>query len=445
MTVEADYDLVGVGIGPFNLGLAALTSDVADLRTAFFDEHHEFSWHPGIMVDGATLQVPALADLVSLVHPTSRWSFVNYLHCHDRLYAYSFWGSGNPLRVEYDDYCHWVARSLPSCRFESRVEAFCWDDDLAAFAIDVVCADGRHEVVTSRHVVVGIGTEPVMPQAMSSGQSRVFHSSDYIYRQADLASYRDISVVGSGQSGAEVFLDLLGRQPRHGWRLRWITRSPEFIPLAYSKLGLERFTPDYTRFFYSLQQDVKDRILPGQWKRYNAIDDDTLAAIYNLLYERTAAGRSSNVELCPGHEVVSLTEDADGCELTCRQVLQESDVLLRTDCVVAATGYKPRSPECMKPMIAKVELDSSDRFVVGLDHSLRLDAAVGGSVYVQNAEAHTHGLSAPDLGLGAYRNATIINAIVGRDVYRTPERSAFTVFAPPSSQVALSGQGTEAT
>jgi lysine N6-hydroxylase len=39
---------------------------------------------------------------------------------------------------------------------------------------------------------------------------------------------------------------------------------------------------------------------------------------------------------------------------------------------------------------------------------------------VQNAERHTHGVGAPDLGLIAWRAATILNSL--------PERTAFTTF-----------------
>src|SRR3546814_15613868 len=79
------YDLFGVGIGPFNLSLAALADGVPELRCLFVDQRAGFAWHPGLLLDGAMLQVSFLADLVSLVDPTSPWSFLAYLRAHDRL------------------------------------------------------------------------------------------------------------------------------------------------------------------------------------------------------------------------------------------------------------------------------------------------------------------------------------------------------------------------
>ena len=108
------YDLVGVGIGPSNLSLAALADRVPGLSTLFLDDNPEFSWHAGMLLDGSTLQVPFLADLVSLVDPTNPWSFLAYLRERDRLFGFYFAERLRIPRREYDDYCRWAARSLPS-------------------------------------------------------------------------------------------------------------------------------------------------------------------------------------------------------------------------------------------------------------------------------------------------------------------------------------------
>ncbi|MCS0637397.1 lysine 6-monooxygenase, partial [Streptomyces sp. LP05-1] len=41
---------------------------------------------------------------------------------------------------------------------------------------------------------------------------------------------------------------------------------------------------------------------------------------------------------------------------------------------------------------------------------------------------HTHGVGAPDLGLAAWRSATILNALTGTEPYPLPGRTAFTSF-----------------
>lgn len=208
------YDLVGIGIGPFNLGLAALAEPLADVRALFLEAKPSFSWHPGLLLDGATLQVPFLADLVSLVDPTSRWSFLNYLREHDRLFPFYFSERFHVPRREYDHYCRWVADSLPSCRFGARVDGLRWDGD--SFAVSY-----GSEQVRARNVVLGVGTEPVVPSALAGVLGKeVFHAGQYLTHAPALDGAQDVTVVGSGQSGAEVFLDLLRQQPSTGWRVR---------------------------------------------------------------------------------------------------------------------------------------------------------------------------------------------------------------------------------
>src|SRR6478736_1247003 len=60
------YDFVGIGLGPFNLGLACLTEPIAELDGVFLDSKPDFEWHAGMFLDGAHLQTPFMSDLVTL-------------------------------------------------------------------------------------------------------------------------------------------------------------------------------------------------------------------------------------------------------------------------------------------------------------------------------------------------------------------------------------------
>jgi len=79
------HDFVAVGVGPFNLGLAALSAPIDGLDGAFLEQRPEFDWHPGLMIEGATIQVPFLADLVSMADPTSPFSYLNFLKQRGRI------------------------------------------------------------------------------------------------------------------------------------------------------------------------------------------------------------------------------------------------------------------------------------------------------------------------------------------------------------------------
>jgi lysine N6-hydroxylase len=424
-----EYDLVGVGLGPFNLGLAALAEPVTGLRTAFFDGRGAFRWHPGLLLDGTRLQVPFLADLVSLVDPKSRWSFLEYLRVHDRLFPFYFAERFHIPRREYDHYCRWVAESLQSCRFGTQVTAVRWD--AGRFLVETRdSATGVPSTVAARNVVLGVGTEPVVPRPLEPLLGKhVFHASEYLEQAPALTGARDVTVVGSGQSGAEVFLDLLRRADEAGWHVRWLTRSPALAPMEYSKLGLEHFTPDYTRYFRQLPEAVRDRLLPAQWQLYKAISADTIAEIHDVLYERSVGGGWPEVTVTPNMEITNAAAlDGNGYALTCRQTEQGHELTVRTDRVVLATGYAARRPRLLDPLAGLIRFDGRGRYQVDGNYRVALDPRITGSLFVQNAETHTHGVGAPDLGLGAWRSATILNTLTGGRAYRLPARTAYTSF-----------------
>ncbi|MBE9373495.1 SidA/IucD/PvdA family monooxygenase [Saccharopolyspora sp. HNM0983] len=424
------HDLVGVGIGPFNLSLAALGDRVPGFDAVFLDENSEFSWHPGLLIEGTTLQVPFLADLVTMTDPTSPWSFLAYLKAHDRLFPFYFAEDFHIPRSEYSHYCRWVAENLPSCRFGTRVAAVGWNAAHEAFEVEYEhVRTARRERLLARDVVLGVGTAPVVPSAFDEVAGKeVFHASSYLDKRESLREAEDITVIGSGQSGAEVFLDLLRRQEETGWNLRWLTRSPAFAPMEYSKLGLEHFTPDYTEYFHGLDQSTKDSLVPRQWQLYKASSADVLAEIHDCLYRRNIGGARTGAELMPNVAVTGARRDRDGISLSCHQVEQDRGFPVTTDRVVLATGYAAEQPDCLDPLDGLIDRDEHGRYQVSADYRVALDSSVGGRLYVQNAEMHTHGVGAPDLGLGAHRAARILNSLTGSEIYQLPRTTSFTTF-----------------
>ncbi|MFC9430307.1 lysine N(6)-hydroxylase/L-ornithine N(5)-oxygenase family protein [Streptomyces sp. NPDC056987] len=441
------YDLVGVGIGPFNLSLAALADGVpgGGPRTLFLDARPAFSWHPGLLLEGTILQVPFLADLVTMADPTSRWSYLNYLREHDRMFPFFFSERFHIPRREYDHYCRWVTENLPSCRFDARVTELAWDESADVFLVTHRSAAGTVSSVRARQVVLGVGTNPVVPEPLrpyldahtDSGTGdgpRVLHSAEYRAHRARLAGLDDVTVVGAGQSGAEVVLDLLRHQDGGGAGgpyVRWLARTPAFAPMEYSKIGLEHFTPDYIRYFRALPEARRERLVREQWQLYKGVSEETLGEIHDELYERTIGGTEPRAALHPGVAVEAAERGADGYVLTCRHTEQDERFEVRTSAVVSATGYEAARPDFLDGLAKLVDWDERGRYRIDGDYRVALDPRVSGTLYVQNAELHTHGVGAPDLTLGAWRAATILNAVAGRTVLRVPERAAWTTFGTP--------------
>lgn len=430
--MSSTHDVLGIGLGPFGLSLAALADGVEGLDAVFVDQQESFSWHPGLLIEGATLQVPFLADLVSLVEPSSRWSMLSYLKERGRLFRFYFAERFLVPRREYDAYLRWAAGALPGCQFGTRVEAVHWDARADRFRVTCRAVATREVTTyTARNLVLGVGTDPVVPDAFRDVLGKqVMHVADYLDHRPLLHDAERVTVVGSGQSGAEVFLDLLRSQPQTGTTLSWLSRTAAFAPMEYSKLGLEHFTPDYTAYFHGLPAATRESLVPQQWQLYKGISADTIAQIYDLLYERTVDGRRVPAELRPGVGVTSCRRDGEGLILDCRHIGQNRQFQVGADAVVLATGYAAQRPAFLDPVLPLLELDEHGRYQVGADYCIETAPQVTGRIFVQNAETHTHGVGAPDLGLGAWRAATILSSITGHDLLPA-HAGAFTSFGAP--------------
>lgn len=429
-------DVLAIGCGPFNLGLAALASTVDDLNVLVVDSAPEFRWHPGLMFEEAKLQVSFLSDLVSLVDPTHPMSFLAYLADADRLYPFLVREQFFPTRREYEAYLRWVVERLSSLRFGTTVDEVRWDTERQLFDVSLTASDGTVSRVSAGHVVVGVGTEPAIPAALDTTSNALIHSSEYLFHQGAAHKAGAVTVIGSGQSGAEIVIDLLEANLNGGPAVQWWTRTQWFAPLDFTKLSLEMTTPGYMDYFHGLPEATRDRVRAGHWQFHKGISSDTLERLHDLLYRRELHEKLPPVRLRNGVAVEGLDTQTDG-RLRIRGRHNDTGALLAhtADLVIAATGYRPRKQDFLAPIDDRLQRDSQGRLAVESDHSVAADGDLSGRVFVANAEEHTHGVSAPNLDIGAMRNAKILNAVAGREVYRLQRNTAFTSFAVTDEEV----------
>ena len=93
-----------------------------------------------------------------------------------------------------------------------------------------------------------------------------------------------------------------------------------------------------------------------------------------------------------------------------------------------ATGYAARVPAFLDPVRDRLCWDAQGRYAASPTYAVDV---TGREVFVQNAEEHSHGFVAPDLGMGAYRNSVIVAAMTGREVYPVEKRIAVQSFGVP--------------
>ncbi|WP_273852871.1 lysine N(6)-hydroxylase/L-ornithine N(5)-oxygenase family protein [Guptibacillus spartinae] len=429
MDTTKRYDLVGIGIGPFNLGMAALAED-SEVDAVYFDQKEEFNWHPGMLIDGADLQVPFLADLVTIADPKSPYTFINYLHEHDRLYQFYFFNKLDIPRKEYNAYTRWVASKLSNCFFGKKVTDVNYVKEKECYDVTIEeVKTGSTDVIQANHVVLGTGSVPNIPEGFEAYPVEdVLHTNHYLFHEKELKKSTSITVVGSGQSAAEVFYDLLHDQERYGYRINWLTRSAGFFQLESAKLGQEVFSPDYVSYFHGLSFDERTDALSTLGTLRKGIDPSTLKNIYHLLYHRSSEQRL-DLMIQPLTEVNGVKKIDEHYELNCRQWQEDHEFQVNTEKMVLATGYKPHFPEWFKRIENEIEWEDEKRFKVERDQQLVFKDGRKNHIFSLTNLDHSHGTGATNLALSVERNKRVLNAIAGKTLFKVNTNTVFQQFS----------------
>ncbi|MDX3098810.1 lysine N(6)-hydroxylase/L-ornithine N(5)-oxygenase family protein [Streptomyces sp. ME19-03-3] len=427
------HDFIAIGLGPYNLGLACLTEPIDGLDGVFLESKPDFDWHPGMLLDFATLQTPFMADLVTLADPTSPYSFLNYLKESGRLYPFYIREMFYPVRAEYNLYCRWAAAKLRSVRFGHTVTRVEYTEAAGLYTVVSETAGGtvRHR---ARHLVLGTGTPAYLPPACQGLGGDLIHNSVYLEAKQRLQQKRSITVVGSGQSAAEIYYDLLAEADTRGYQLDWVTRSPRFFPLEYTKLTLEMTSPEYVDYFHALPEATRYRLEAEQKGLVKGIDADLINGIYDLLYQKSVTGPvPTRLFTNSALSSASYDENLGSYTLGFHHTEQQRGFTLTTEGLVLATGYRYTPPGFLEPVHDRLRFDGQGRFDLARNYSID---TTGRGVFLQNGGTHTHSITSPDLGMGPYRNSWIIRELTGREVYPIEKAIAFQEFGAPEGLAA---------
>ncbi|MCG0283822.1 lysine N(6)-hydroxylase/L-ornithine N(5)-oxygenase family protein [Streptomyces sp. PSAA01] len=414
-------DVLGVGFGPSNLALAiALTeAEGPGPHAHFYERQPRFAWHGGMLLKDATMQVHFLKDLVTLRNPVSPFSFLAYLHAHGRLVDFINQKALFPSRVEFHDYLDWTARACSEYVTYGtevvRIEPEWVASKIEGFRVHLVRTDPsgtRREVRSARNVVLAPGLRPHLPAEAIDSQ-RVWHSSELLRRLHDLP--RDepsrITVVGAGQSGAEVTAYLHAGFPQA--EVRSVFSQYGYAPADDSPFANRIFDPAAVDEFYGASQPVRDMLVERHANtNYSVVDQELIEQLYRAWYQEKVTGDQrlliSNVS-----RVVDVQECPEHLKLTIESLLTHERHEVASDYLVYATGYRPAAvDELVHPSILKFCLrDTYGQLQVNRDYSVCTEDAVSGRIYLQGATESTHGLSSTLLSNTAVRVGEIADAL----------------------------------
>jgi L-ornithine N5-monooxygenase len=415
------HDLVGIGFGPSNLALAialrehhARTGQLTD--AVFLDKQSAFGWHRGMLLEGTTMQVSFLKDLVTMRNPASEFSFLTYLQAKGRLIDFINHKTMFPSRREFHDYLEWAAAP-----FADQVE---YGSEVVAVTpvtvagtveyLDVVVrqSDGTLTTRRTRDLVLAAGLEPVLPEGMVSDE-RIWHSEELLDRLPGLRDPRRIVVVGAGQSAAEVTGHLHDTFPDA--EVCAVFAKYGYTPADDSSFANRIFDPEAVDHFYAAPEEVKSRLLGYHTStNYSVVDLEVIDELYRRHYQEKVQG-TERLRILNASRLVEVEPDETGVRATVEFLPTGERTPLDADVVVFATGYRPADPLTLLGELG----EHCDRLPggglrVGRDYRIATSPAMRCGIYVQGATEHTHGLTSTLLSNTAVRVGEIVQSMADR-------------------------------
>lgn len=410
------HDLIGIGFGPSNVALAIALDEKRHggkpLDAVFIERQPSFAWHPHMLLDQAHMQISFLKDLATLRNPTSRFTFVNYLHEQGRLTDFINLKSFFPSRHEFNDYLRWAAGQFEeACRYGEEVfEVLPEKQGGEVSLLRVRSRDGAGHVTErlARNLVVSIGGMPNIPDGFRAlrNDPRVFHSSSYLRDMARLPDAARIAIVGAGQSAAEIFMDLQGRP--HAPHVDLIMRARSIRPSDDSPFVNEVFNVEFTDYIYSQPEDERAALIDEfGHTNYAVADLDLIQQIFKMFYEQKVRGEE-RMRFLRRHEIRGVHAAADGVHLTLHDQNTGHENTLRYDAVVLATGYGREQHKALLTPLAPYLGDFS------VDRHYRVGSTPDfhPAIFLQGACESSHGLSDTLLSVTSVRTGEIGNALL---------------------------------
>lgn len=411
------YDLLGIGIGPFNLSLAALADSIPGFECRFFDQKPGFSWHSELMLEDAYMQTSWLKDLVTPVAPTNPHSFLNYLVHTGRFFAFVNTNRSTIKRKEFEAYCQWVAKRLPQLRFDSQVTKIEAQKDCFVLHTNQGSFAGRN-------LVIGTGLQVNIPEQCK----RYLGSSCFFAKSKALSTLnltgKRLLIIGGGQTGTEIALNAARGRWGQASQIKVISRRANLEPLDETPFTNDYFTPKYVRDFQSLDAQTRERVVGQQKLSSDGITPTYLEELYRELYDQCYLQENQNfLQIFPHRHLLEIEpHDRTYVAQVVNHFTKQTE-LFEADVVILATGFKQALPEAIEGLHELVDKDHQGRPLIDLNFQVQTKQTTNAGLFAMNLARHTIGISEPQVSLMAWRSAQILNRILGCETFQSYRNS----------------------
>lgn len=417
------YDILGLGFGPFNMSLAALTEKL-EHSCLYLDRKPSFgSWHDGLLFSNAVMQTSIFKDLVTPVDPKNHYSFLNFLVSTGKFYSYFNAEFESAPRYEFSNYLKWAASNLDkNVKYNSEIESV-KVDELGFFQVN-----SNNGIFKAKNLVLGTGR--AQPEVSETFKTLPSHAPVYnghtILKSNIQTNIEKIVIIGGGQTGAEILLHCL-KSFSYLKDIIWLTNKNHFMALDESPFANELFTPSYIDYFYELHPKSREALILEQYQIAQGISPQTCVEIYQNIYHSRNKGCNFNVRLGTSISAEDITLDTDQrCDILCNLKLLKTkykQFKIKCDAVILATGLK----KCLPPFMEEIlkHKNQLQDLRITKDYALQLEMPTKGKLYIQNQCIKSHGIQDVNLSLAAHRAATIANSIFKKQIYRLDYEPCF--------------------
>lgn len=414
--MNKSFNLVGIGIGPFNLSLAALLEKATGLKSIFFEKKANFDWHPEVMFKDSVMQTNFLKDLVTPVDPTSPYSFLNYLSEKNLFYPFLNTQRTVVSRQEFEQYCCWAVEKLNhKLKFNVEVQSVDFKND----HFEIQTSSGP---LQSENICVATGLVPRIPEcAQKLIGPKLFHAKSPQMKDLDLTG-KSVVIVGGGQTGIEVF-----RNAMHGkWgklkAIHTVTRRKTLEPLDESAFTNDYFSPNYVEKFWDLKSEKKSSIVASQKLASDGNTPAYLLQLYNDLYRlKHVENDQRPISIMACRKLVRISPEATGFRLGLENSFYDRDEEMNADIVILCTGFQSVIPKVLEPLMSRISLDPEGRFKFKKSYALQWEGPSKNRIYALNFSRHNHGIIDPQTSLMAWRSAVVINDLANENIYQTKQ------------------------
>jgi len=425
----ATMNSIGVGFGPSNIALAIALEERGMTGKAsghvFFDSRTAPDWHPGLMYEEATMQISFLKDLITMVNPQSRYTFLNYIHASGRMHEFINLRTFHPRRTEFESYVKWCAEQLtPFAEFNSRISDVRLSKPEAPAKSDLTVSvtsqvTGKVQHLRTKSLVIADGGMPTWPLSKpQSAYMTVFHSGDTLHRLATLGldknSEHQFHIVGSGQSAADTFAYLATTYPNS--KIVMSHRSYAMRPEDDSHFVNELFMPHAVDEIFGLAPNFRKKVIKDYWHvTHNGVTIDLLPKLYEMVYYDRANGQN-RFTFNKFSEITDAVEQNGHGVAHMRRINDDTNFEVAADVTILSTGYDRPCPHPLLHRLSEYLEISEDgaNYEMDRDYKILAPSTSGFEIYLQGYSENTHGFSEALLSLMPERASEIAHGILRR-------------------------------